>query len=187
MNKNTQRLAFSAIMLAMSIVLNFIPVYRMPMGGEITLLSMVPISLVCVKYGLKQGLITSFIYSVFQLFMGIAGGNVFVYTKTFFSITVCVLFDYLVPFTALGLSGIFRKRGNAGIIGGIAMAVFIRFCCHYITGVVIWGQWAEGMSKYLYSLIYNGQYMLPELILTCVGAAILINAKPIKKHLTASE
>ena len=187
MNKNTQRLALSAIMLAMSIILNFIPIYKMPMGGEVTLLSMLPICFVSLKYGLKQGLFTSFIYSLFQLVMGIAGGNVFVYTNTFFAITICVLFDYLVPFTALGLAGLFREKGNTGIIGGVAIAVFIRFVCHYVTGVVIWGQWAENMSKYLYSLIYNGQYMLPEMILTCIGTAILINVKPIRKILISSE
>ncbi|MBQ7580006.1 MAG: energy-coupled thiamine transporter ThiT [Clostridia bacterium] len=187
MNKKTQKLAFSAIMLAMSIVLNFIPIYKMPMGGEVTLLSMLPICFVSVRYGLKQGLFTSFVYSLFQLVMGIAGGNVFVYTKTISAVTICVVFDYLVPFTALGLAGVFRKKGNAGIIGGVALAVFIRFVCHYVTGVVIWGQWAENMSKYLYSLIYNGQYMLPELILTCIGVSILVNVKPIRKMLLASE
>lgn len=187
MNKNTQKLAFSAIMLAMSIVLNFIPIYKMPMGGEVTLLSMLPIAFVSVRYGLKQGLLTSFIYSLFQLIMGIAGGNVFVWTKTVFAVTVCALLDYLVPFTALGLSGMFRKKGDVGIVGGIGLAVFIRFCCHYVTGVVIWGQWAENMSKYLYSLIYNGQYMLPELILTCIGATILIKAKPIRKFVLSDD
>lgn len=187
MNKNTQKLAFSAIMLAMSVILNFIPVYKMPMGGEVTLLSMLPICFVSVKYGLKQGLFTSFVYSLFQLVMGIAGGNVFVYTNTFFAVVMCVLFDYLVPFTALGLAGMFRKKGNAGIICGVAVSVFIRFVCHYLTGVVIWGQWAENMSKYLYSIIYNGQYMLPELLLTCIGTAILINVKPIRKHIIPDE
>ena len=187
MNKTTQKLAFSACMLAMSIVLSFIPIYKMPMGGEITLLSMLPISFVSVKYGLKQGFFTAGLYSVFQLIQGIAGGNVFVYTQTLFAVVVCVLFDYIVPFTVLGLAGIFREKGNAGIVGGIALAVSIRFCCHYITGVVIWGQWAENMSKYLYSLIYNGQYMLPELIITCIAATILINAKPIKRFIISEE
>ena len=187
MNKTTQKLAFSAIMLAMSIVLCFIPIYKMPMGGEITLLSMLPISFVSVKYGLKQGLLTAGLYSIFQLVLGIAGGNVFVYTQTIFAVVICVLFDYIVPFTALGLAGIFRNKGHTGIVGGIALAVFIRFCCHYITGVIIWGQWAENMSKYLYSLIYNGQYMLPEMIITCIAATILINAKPIRKHLVSED
>lgn len=187
MNKNTQKLAMSAIMLAMSIVLSlvsgFIPVLKMPMGGEITLLSMLPVALVSVRYGLKQGILTAFVYSVFQVIMGFAGGNVFVWTKTFPTFMICLFFDYLIPFTALGLSGIFRKKGDLGIICGIGIAITIRFICHYFTGVVIWGQWAENMSKYLYSLIYNGQYMLPELILTCVGASILIKTKPVRKHI----
>ncbi|MBQ7688369.1 MAG: energy-coupled thiamine transporter ThiT, partial [Clostridia bacterium] len=60
--------------------------------------------------------------------------------------------------------------------------------CHFITGVVIWGQWApEGMGKYLYSLLYNGQYMLPELIITVVLAAVLINIPQMRKVLNLPE
>ena len=59
----------------------------------------------------------------------------------------------------------------------------IRFVCHYITGVYIWGQWAENMSPYLYSLIYNVQYMLPECILTSVAAGVLIKIPAVRKLL----
>ena len=185
--KNLIKLAECAVMLALSIVLSFITIFKMPMGGEITLLSMLPICLISVKYGCGAGLSTAALYSVFQLIQGIASGNVFVYTKTIPAIIVCVLFDYLVPFTVLGLAGAFRKRGRTAIIAGIALVILVRFLCHYATGVYIWGQWApEGMSKYLYSLVYNGQYMLPECVMTSAAAAILINIKQIQKLLGLS-
>ena len=187
-NENTKRqnlirLSECAIMLALSIVLSFIPIYKMPMGGEVTLLSMLPVMLISVKYGPKTGLTTAFLYSLIQLAQGFVSGNVFVYIETALGIAVCVAFDYIVPYTCLGLAGIFRKRGKAGVIFGVALMVFVRFVCHYVTGVYIWGQWAENMSKYLYSLVYNGQYMLPECILTTAGAAILINIPQIRKLL----
>lgn len=181
---NLLRLAECSVMLALSVVLSFIEVWKMPMGGGITLLSMLPICLVAVKYGLKGALPTAFLYSVIQFAIGFASGNVFVYCTTAFTWIICLLFDYIVPFTVLGFSGVFRKKsGNAGIIMGIAFTIFIRFACHYVTGVVIWGQWAEGMSPYLYSLFYNGQYMLPECIITCIGAGIIIKIPQMKKLL----
>ena len=183
-NSNLIVLAECAIMLALSIVLSFVAIWKMPMGGEVTLLSMLPVMLIGVKYGPKTGLTVAFLYSLFQLAQGFFSGNVFVYIETAVGIAVCVAFDYVVPFTLLGLSGIFRKRGKAGVLIGIALMIVIRFVCHYVTGVYIWGQWAEeGMSKYLYSLIYNGQYMLPECVFTTAGAAILINIPQIQKLL----
>ena len=184
--KNLIKLAECSVMLALSVVLSFIEVWKMPMGGGITLLSMLPVCLIAVKYGTRGALPTAFLYSVIQFAIGFAGGNVFVYCTTIFTWIMCLLFDYLVPFTVLGFSGIFKKKfGAVGIISGIALMIFIRFVCHYITGVVIWGQWAEGMSPYLYSLVYNGQYMLPECIFTCIGAGILIRIPQIKKLLEA--
>lgn len=179
---NLIKLAESSVMLALSVVLSFIEVWKMPMGGGITLLSMLPVCLIAVKYGVKEALPTTFLYSVVQFLIGFSSGNVFVYCLTFSTWIVCFLFDYIVPYTVLGFSGIFRKSfGDVGIICGIALMITIRFICHYITGVVIWGQWAEGMSPYLYSLIYNGQYMLPECMFTCIGAGILVKVPVLRK------
>ena len=180
-------LAESAVMLALSIGLDFIKIWEMPMGGKVTLLSMLPICLLSVKDGLKVGVPTAFLYSLYQLITGIAKGNIFIYTTTAAMVVICVLFDYLVPFTVLGFAGMFKKFKPAkfpelGILLGIILVIFIRFACHYITGFEIWGQWApEGMAKALYSLLYNGQYMLPETILTLVAAVLLLRAKPIRK------
>lgn len=171
-----------SVMLALSIVLSFITVWRMPMGGEITLLSMLPVSLISVKYGVKRGLATAFLFALYHLARGFAGGEVFVYCATALAAVICVLFDYIVPFTALGFAGMLRKKGTFGVAAGIAISVFVRFCCHYITGIVIWAQWApEGQSKYLYSLLYNGQYMLPECLLTAAGAVLLMRIPRIRQ------
>ncbi len=173
-----------AVMLALAIVLSLLRIFKMPMGGSITLFSMLPICLVAVKYGAKQGLSTAFLFMVFKIVKALIEGDVFVYTVGAFAVIVCVLFDYVLPFTCLGFAGIFRKHGNAGILCGISLVVIFRFICHYVTGVVIWGQWApEGMGKYMYSLLYNGQYMLPELIITVVLAAVLINIPQMRRLL----
>ena len=181
---NLLNLSEFSVMLALSVVLSFIEIWKMPMGGGITLLSMLPVCLIAVKYGVRGALPTAFLYSVIQFAIGFSSGNVFVYCVTPFTWIMCMLFDYIVPYTVLGFSGILRKSfGNAGIVSGIALMIGIRFVCHYITGVVIWGQWAENMSPYLYSLAYNGQYMLPECIFTCIGAGIIIKIPQLKKLL----
>ncbi|MBR3974278.1 MAG: energy-coupled thiamine transporter ThiT [Clostridia bacterium] len=193
--KNTKivKLTECAMLLALSIILSFVTVYQMPMGGGITLLSMLPVMLVSIKYGIGTGLSVSLTFSLFQLLQGILSGNVFVYCTTASAQIICALFDYIVPFAVLGFAGIFVNIGkknssvNAYIlkaVSGIAIMIFLRFVCHYITGVVIWGQWAENMSPYLYSLIYNAQYMLPECIFTAVAAAILLRVNRIRQLLS---
>ena len=110
-------------------------------------------------------------------------------------VVICVLFDYLLPFTVLGCAAMFRKpadklrennrvAGDALLLAGFVLVVVFRFACHYVTGFSIWGQWApEGQSKFIYSLIYNCQYMLPECIFTTIGAAVMIGVPVIRKQL----
>ena len=175
-----------AVMLSLSIALSFIPIYEAPMGGSVTLLSMLPVLMVGVRHGLKWGVGTSFLFAMFQLFQALIKGTVFPYCIGIFMILICAAFDYILPFTALGLTGLAHKKdGSLGRIRTLViMAVLIvfRFCCHFVTGVAIWDQWApEGMGKYLYSLIYNGTYMLPELVLTVAAAAVLTSIPQFKR------
>ena len=183
-NTKIRLLAESAILLALAIVLSFVKIWNMPMGGSVTLLSMLPIMLIAIKNGTAWGVGTAFVFSLFQLVQAVIEGNVFPYCTTLGIVVLCVAFDYIVPFTVLGFCAPGKKQfGEIGIYVGIAGVCIARFLCHFATGVVIWGQWAEGMSKGLYSLLYNGQYMLPEMILTLVAAVILLRAKPIRKLL----
>lgn len=111
-NPKLVKLTECAMLLALSIVLSFVTVYHMPMGGGITLLSMLPVMLVGIKYGIKTGLSVSLAFSLFQLLQGILSGNVFVYCTTASTQIICALFDYIVPFSVLGLAGIFINIGK---------------------------------------------------------------------------
>jgi thiamine transporter len=103
----------------------------------------------------------------------------------------CILFDYILAFTVIGLSGMFRKKGTAGCVTGTVIALLLRFACHFTTGVIIWksfGELWDGFSTdntYLYSFLYNGSYMLPEIILTAVGAFVLFKIPIIRKMIAA--
>ncbi|MBQ7411920.1 MAG: energy-coupled thiamine transporter ThiT [Clostridia bacterium] len=189
-SKQILALTQSAIFIALATVLSFLPVYKMPMGGSVTLASMLPILFIGVKFGYKWGISSAGIYAAIQLFQALIEGNVFIYCNGAGIVILCVLFDYIVPFGILGLSAFARPKSGKGlsiikttITFGVLVA--IRFVCHFITGVAIWGQWApEGMGKFLYSLLYNGQYMLPELIITLVIGVFLMSSSQIEKLLT---
>lgn len=190
-NKKVLILVEGAVMIAMATVLSFIQVFKLPWGGAITLLSMLPIALFSIKRGVKSGLIVAFLYSLIQFGQGIMDG-LFGWGLTPGMLIACILLDYILAFTVLGLSGLFRKT-LAGQIAGIALAVILRFVCHFLSGVVIWhsfGQLWEGFyteNTYLYSLVYNGVYMLPELIFTVAGAVALLKLPQTRKFLLSDE
>ena len=194
-DKKTIKLTECSVLLALSIVLSFIKIIPMPMGGAVTLLSMLPVMLVSLKYGFAGGVPCAFVLSLFELFSGIASGNVFVWCTEVRTVIICALFDYLIPFTVLGFAGMFRKAAakkretnrraaDALLLAGFVIVIAARFCCHFITGFTIWGQWADGQSPYIYSLIYNGQYMLPECVFTVAGAAVMLKVPVIRRQLS---
>ncbi len=186
---NVIKLTECAIMLALATVLSFIKIIQMPMGGAVTLCSMLPIMLIGIKYGNLTGGAVGLFYSLIQLIMDLPGGNVFYASMSADVAIIVALFDYIVPFTALGFAGTFKKIRTKkvpmlGAYIGVVVSIIVRFCCHFITGFSIWGQWApEGMSKYFYSLAYNGTYLLPELGITLVVAIIILQVPQIKKLL----
>ena len=177
---NILKLTECAVMLALATVLSFIKIIQMPMGGSVTLCSMLPIMLIGIKHGNLTGGLVGLMYALLQLLFDLPGGNVFYMGMSAGVIVIVALFDYLVPFTALGFAGMLRKVKTEkipmlGAYIGVVIVVIIRFLCHFITGFSIWGQWApEGMSKYIYSIVYNGTYLLPELGITLLVAVLLL-------------
>jgi thiamine transporter len=169
-------------MLALAFALSCAKLFEMPMGGSVTVASMLPIMLISVKYGIKVGLGTSLVYSLTQLMQAFASANVFPYCENGKTLVICILFDYVVPFTILGLAGLFHqmkltKNVEINVYLGIVGVVVLRFFSHFITGVAIWGQWApEGMGKYLYSFLYNGSFLSVDFII-CIVCAVLMFRK----------
>jgi thiamine transporter len=107
-------------------------------------------------------------------------GGVFGWGLTSSVLIAAILLDYILAFTAMCLSGLWRNKGFWGIIEGTALAVFARFVCHFASGVVLWTSFDIFNNPYIYSLVYNGAYMLPELIFTMVGTYALYKTTGIK-------
>lgn len=187
-NTKTKKLVEGAAMIALATVLSFIPFYKLPWGGSVTFLSMLPIFVYSIRWGLKPGFAVSFAYSLIQLFQGIIDG-LFGWGLTPVSLIACIFLDYILAFSVLGFAGIFRTKKLGGCVCGIVLATVLRFLVHFISGVLIWhsfGSLWDGFyteNEWLYSLLYNGAYMLPELIITVIGAIIILSVPSTRKFL----
>lgn len=163
----TRMLATGAICIAMAFVLSFITLYRMPNGGSITPASMLPIIAFAWAFGAPAGIVAGIAYGLLQMTQGL-----------FIVHPVQFLFDYILPFALLGFAGFFKKKN---LILAIVVACTLRFSSHFVSGFVFWGEYApEGQAPWLYSLVYNGSYMLPDTIICVVIALIPAMARVIK-------
>ena len=212
MQTKTKRLTESAMLLAVAIVLElfskmFIP--EMPFGGQVTLVSMLPVVLISYRHGVKWGLVAGLGYALIEMLIG-ARTVAAAFQPGYFgdgtmllnALIMCVL-DYLVAFTVLGLGGMFRdkiKAPGAALALGSVVALGARYVSHIASGYILFSGWAEwfftqegfpawgaalveslspGMLGFVYSLVYNGMYMVPEIILTAIVSVFLARAKGI--------
>ncbi len=178
MNKKIFNLTRASVMIALATALSFFKVFELGNGGSVTLGSMVPIILVSFILDFKWGILTSFVYSLIQMLLqGVAAPPV----ENFLWYFLVVTLDYIIAFTVLGFAGgITRKINNINVkvITGTVLVVILRFLCHLLSGIIIWGVYApEGQSVFVYSLLYNGSYMLGELIITVTIMMLISNIK----------
>ena len=189
--KSINALTECAILVAMSVVLSLIKLWQMPLGGGVTPVSMLPVCLVSYRHGMKWGFAASFIDSLFQLLFGITMSGLLGWGLNPQMLVGCILFDYIIAYTVLGVCGIFRKKGMVGIVAGLFIAIFLRFVSHFLSGYIIFTnleQWDLFGSTFenapvLYSICYNGMYLLPEFILTAIVVIILAKVPATRKKL----
>ena len=170
----TRMLCEGAIMVALAQILSYIKIMELPNGGSLTP-AMFPILLFAVRWGLKDGLLAGFVFGLLQLIFDGA------YAWGWQS----MLLDYLVAFSPLGLAGLFKGK-KWGIFAGTVLGCLGRFIVHFISGITIYRIYAPTEilgtvfdEPNLYSLVYNGSYMLPNTILALAIAGLLY--APLKK------
>ena len=158
-----------ALMLALSTILYQLRLFHLPQGGAVTLGAMVPLLLLSWRHGPGIGTLSGFLYGMISLLQ-----------DPFILHPVQVLFDYPLPFMAMGLAGLLPQR----IYLATALAFMGRFLCHFISGLVFFGSYApEGMSPAIYSLTLNGSFMLTEFLICCVVLKFL----PVQRLLAAMQ
>ena len=179
----------------------FIP--EMPFGGQITLVAMLPVVLISYRYGVKWGLVSGVCYAMIQMALGaktvgaaFQPGYFGDGTMIGRALIMCLL-DYVLAYSLLGLGGLFRNRiQNPGValMSGSLVALGCRYLAHILSGYILFSGWAEwfftqegfpawganlvaslspSVLGWVYSIVYNGMYMVPEMILTAIAALLL--------------
>ena len=206
MQSKTKRLTESAMLMALAIVLEVVGrtiIPPMPFGGQLTLVSMLPIVLISYRHGVRWGLTSGLAYSLIQMALG-AGTVTAAFQPGYFgdgtmvgkAIVMCLL-DYVLAYTALGLGGCLRSRvrhNGTGLMLGSLVALGSRYLAHIFSGYILFAGWAEwfftqegfpawgaelvgslspSLLGWVYSIVYNGMYMVPEMILTAMAALLV--------------
>ena len=168
--RSLQRLVETAVLLGTATVLSLIRVVDLPFGGSVTACSALPILLIAYRYGTRWGLFGAFVFSLLQL---VTGMNALSYCPSFAAVVAVILLDYCLAFTALGFGGVFRRGRSQGraLVYGTVLTFSIRYVCHVIAGCTVWvGLSIPTEAALLYSLAYNATYLVPETLVTVVGA-----------------
>lgn len=167
---STKQLVFSAMAIALATVTSMIKLFELPMGGSVTLFSMLFIVLIGYWYGLGGGLTVAIAYGVLQLLLD-------PYILSFPQMLV----DYILAFGALGLAGIFHNSKH-GLIKGYIVAVLGRYFFSFLSGWIFFGMYAPDNfpNAVVYSLAYNGSYLGAEALITLIVIAIPPVAKALQ-------
>ena len=200
----TKKLVTSAMLIAIATVLSVIQPFQLPFGGGVTLCSMLPMVLISYIYGLRHGLFCGCIYGFLQMAIGSKTVAAFFLPgdsqmTLFAAVSVCLL-DYILAYTALGIGGVFKgiiKNDTVAICTGCVVALTARYMVHVVSGTIFFGSWAEWFFTQegfyaigekivslfsgtalaiIYSMFYNGLYMLPETVITTVVLAAVYRA-----------
>ena len=205
------------MLLAVAIVLELISkmlIPELPFGGQITLVSMLPVVLISYRHGVRWGLVAGVTYALLEMALGAKTVAAAFQPGSFgdgvmlLNAAVMCLLDYLVAFTVLGLGGIFRNRmktPGGALAAGAAVALFARYVAHIASGYILFAGWAEWFFTqdgfpawgaalvdalspkvlgFVYSVIYNGFYMIPEIVLTLSASLLLAKIPGIVKKVS---
>lgn len=165
----TKQLVFSAMAMALAMVTSMVKLIDMPMGGSVTLFSMLFICLVGYLFGFRTGLTAAIAYGFLQLIV-----------EPYIISIPQMLVDYIFAFGALGLSGIFSGKKH-GLIRGYLLGVLGRYFFTFLSGMIFFGSYASSynMTAPVYSLVYNGAYLGLEALIT----VIVLLLPPVSKGL----
>jgi len=168
----TKIIAEGTVIIALTVILKDVlpPIYHLPQGGSVSAAGMVPLLWFSLRRGLRSGLGASTIYGLVH--MALPGSYVVD--------PVQALLDYPLAFGALGLAGMFRKYSLIGVGVGITG----RFLAHFASGVWFFSEYAPAeMNPVLYSAIYNGSYLIVELIISAIIMYIIVKRKLLEIYL----
>ncbi|MEC1524110.1 energy-coupled thiamine transporter ThiT [Neobacillus niacini] len=173
---------FSALAYLLDLVSGMLSLKIWPQGGSISI-AMIPIFLMSFRWGVKGGILSGFLLGLLQFILGFSQ----IYTL------LQGIIDYGIAFSVVGLAGVFatkvkdslsnnnRRKWITFVLMGTFLGSALRYLAHVYSGIVFFGEYApEGQPAAVYSLIYNGTYMLPSFIVCAIIVILIISAAPKK-------
>jgi thiamine transporter len=131
--------------------------FSLPQGGSINI-GMIPIFWLALRRGPKIGIFAGAVFGVVDLAI-----------EPFVVNPIQFILDYPLAFSALGLAGFFQRWRVFGPVVGVVVGGTGRFLSHFVSGIVYFASYAPpGQSPAVYSLIYNGAYMFPSIIICAI-------------------
>lgn len=217
MSTKTKRITESAMLLAIAIVLELVAKMFIPeqtFGGQITIVSMLPVVLISYRHGVKWGVVASFTYALLEMAIGMKNVSA-AFLPGYFgdgamilnAIVMCLL-DYVIAYTMMCLGGVFRnkiQKPGISLMCGSLVALGARYLTHVASGYILFSSWAEWyftqegfpawgarlvealspeMLSLTYSAVYNGMYMVPEMVFTAIAAVIIARIPGIVKKVS---
>ncbi len=173
---------FTALAYLLDFLANILSLKIWPQGGSISI-AMVPIFIMAYRWGIKGGILSGFLLGLLQFILGYS--QIYTLLQGFI--------DYFVAFTAVGLAGVFSAQLKQALnenqkgkwmtyaVLGAFLGSVVRYLCHVVSGIVFFGEYApKGQPVAIYSILYNGTYMLPSFILSAIIVVLVISAAPKK-------
>ena len=200
----THDLTYGAVCLTMAYALSWIKLFEMPLGGTVTLASLLPIYIYCYYFGFRKGAVIAAAFMLLQFTQG-------VYVVSPWS----AFFDYIIPYFALCVVGLFRYKpdryaaflkrnkdnpngfkkwafafiGHWRILVGAVLHMIIRYTSQVFSGVLCWDWWGYAPAplsyKLTFSLSYNA-FGLVDTAIAVVACMLLMSSLAFNRFMTVS-
>jgi len=177
--KKVRMLTEGGMMIALGTLLGMIKLYQAPNGGSISAGSMIPIIIFSVIWGIGPGVAVGSLFGLLDFIL-----------KPYFYHPIQFLLDYILAYGVLGLAGMSRKFGNdkislKGSIVGTILGIFFRIISHVLSGVIFFAEYSGDQNPWIYSIVYNATYLIPELIISLV--ILVLIWKPLENFIVKRE
>lgn len=170
----TRMIAEAGVAIAIAQVLSFITLFHMPQGGSIKAASLVPLMMFAYRWGGTRGIWAGVVYGVLHFLLGFKSSIHY----------LSIILDYLVAYGAIGVCGYF-KDNITGLVSGSIVAIALRWFASVTSGAVVFASYApQGQNPWIYSMIYNASYMVPDGILNII--VLLFVYQGVKRGLNRS-
>ena len=148
---STKSITYAAITIALSFVFSLLPpIFKLPQGGSIRMLVMLPLLLYAYTFGFSKGVLVCTIYGLLDMLL-----------DPYIVHPIQAILDYPLAYAFLGFAGIFskfKKRQILYFVLGIVIGLTGRYICHVLSGIIFFAEYADIVTYgtvLVYSLAYN--------------------------------